>query len=347
MSTQNRGNLPKSDLEEIVNCAQSSLEKLGSTRILICGGTGFIGTWLISALLEANFKLKLQLKIVLITRDIENAKKILMTRTNDPIEFVYGDLGAVEDPFINLKGSFSHIIHGATSTMLPTGGHTWDADYKSTVLGASRLVDFSSQMVVPPTLLHMSSGAVYGVQPLQLDHIPEGWVNKNLASEISPYGRAKLDAENILVQASNSSILSAVNPRLFTFYGPKLPLNGKYAIGNFLHDAMNGKEILIKGNPNTRRSYMYPTDLIEWIITCLINPSLGPFHIGSDRAVTIAELSNYFALKFGTKVSGTGYETKHVSNYVPGIQLTSKAINVSQRLTFEEGINRWISWLNQ
>ena len=347
MRSQTFGNLPKSDLQEIVTFSQLTLEKLMSSRILICGGTGFIGTWLTSALLEANSELKLQLNIVLITRDIENAKKVLKVKSMDPIEFVHGDLGAAENPFINLKGSFSHIVHAATSTVLITSRHNGDGDYKSTVLGASRLVDFSLRMDSKPTLLHLSSGAVYGVQPIELGNIPEGWINKDLCSGISSYGRAKLDAEKILCQASNSSVLRAVNPRLFTFYGPNLPLNGKYAIGNFLHDALTGKEIFIKGNPNTRRSYMYPTDLIEWVIKCLIYPSLNPLHIGSDKAVTMAELGECIALRFANEKTGVGDEAMPVSNYVPGTLLTSNSLGVSQRVNLEEGITRWINWLRQ
>lgn len=347
MNSRSRGNLPSRDLQEILTHTRTSLAEVSSARILICGGSGFIGTWLTSALLEANAELKLNLEIVLITRNIENAKKSLMPISSDPIEFLKGDLSSQEDPFRNLRGNFSHIIHAATPTVLSNNKHDQEKSYRSTVLGSSRLVDFASKMVTPPILLHTSSGAVYGNQPIELENIPEGWENENLMVDITSYGLAKLEAEKVLAQANFSGVLIATNPRLFTFFGPKLPLDANYAIGNFLADGLKGSEILIKGHPNTRRSYMYPTDLIEWLIKCLINPSLSPIHIGSDEGIYMKDLASQLAQKFGGKTVGEGDSMIAKSNYVPNNMQTKIMLGVNQRVTFEDGVTRWINWLRQ
>jgi UDP-glucuronate decarboxylase len=347
MKSRSRGNLPSSDLQEILTHTRTSLAEVSTARILICGGSGFIGTWLTSALLEANAELKLNLEILLITRNIENAKKSLMPLSSDPIKFLNGDLSSQEDPFRNLRGSFSHIIHAATPTILSNNKHDQEKSYRSTVLGSSRLVDFALRMITPPILLHTSSGAVYGSQPIELENIPEGWENDNLRDGITSYGLAKLEAEKVLSQANFSGVLKATNPRLFTFFGPKLPLDAKYAIGNFMADGLNRNEILIKGHPNTRRSYMYPTDLIEWIIKCLINPSLNPLHIGSDEGIYMKDLASQLAQKLGGKTVGDGDSTIAKSNYVPGNMQTKITLGVTQRVTLEDGVNRWINWLRQ
>lgn len=347
MASNSRGNLPTSDLQEILLNSQVSLHKIASARVLVCGGSGFIGTWLTSTLLEANEKLKLNLEIVLLTRNVENAKKSLLPRDEDPITFFEGDLSSEHNPFTGLGGSFSHIIHAATPTILSKEKHEQDISYKSTVLGASRLGDFSSSMASVPTLLHTSSGAVYGIQPNELQNIPEGWVNENLATGITSYGVAKLEAERILSQASYSGVLKAVNPRLFTFFGPKLPLDAKYAIGNFVSDGLNNRDIVIKGNPNTRRSYMYPTDLIEWILECLTNPSLKPLHIGSSEGIYMKDLAHYVADKLGARSVSPGNNEVVASNYVPSVTLTRSSLNVSGRVSLEDGMNRWINWLRQ
>lgn len=347
MPSDSRGNLPPGDLAEILINSQSSLQKISSARILLCGGSGFIGTWLTSTLMEANEKLGLNLEVVLLTRDIDKAKISLTPKLKDPILFLNGDLSSKQNPFGNLEGSFSHIIHAATPTILSKEKHEQDISYKSTVLGASRLSDFCLNMKFPPTLLHTSSGAVYGVQPNDLSNIPEGWVNENLASGITSYGVAKLEAERILSQASYSGVLNAVNPRLFTFFGPKLPLNAKYAIGNFVSDGLNNRNIVIKGNPLTRRSYMYPTDLIEWLLECITNPTLKPLHIGSDEGIYMKDLANYVAERFGARPVISGSAEILASNYVPSITTTKNLLNIDSRVSLEDGMKRWIKWLHQ
>jgi len=347
MASISRGNLPSSDLREIVSNSQASLRKIASARVLICGGSGFIGTWFTSALLEANEELKLNIEIVLLTRDIEKAKKSLIPRDKDPITFLKGDLSASENPFTRVEGNFSHIIHAATPTIISNERNDQDISYKSTVLGASRLADFSSSMTSVPTLLHTSSGAVYGIQPNELKNIPEGWINEKLATGITSYGVAKLEAERILSQASYSGVLNAVNPRLFTFFGPKLPLDAKYAIGNFVSDGLSNRDIVIKGNPNTRRSYMYPTDLVEWVLECLTNPSLKPLHIGSDEGICMKDLANYVGEKLGARSVSAGNNEVMASNYVPSVTLTQNLLNVSGRVSLEDGMMRWINWLRQ
>ena len=59
MSTPRR--LPERDLAEITTLAEDDLSALEGARIFVTGGTGFIGTWLVEALLAADRELGLRL----------------------------------------------------------------------------------------------------------------------------------------------------------------------------------------------------------------------------------------------------------------------------------------------
>ncbi len=341
-----RGLVPQADLAEILESSNARLENLGSSKILICGATGFVGTWLTSSLLQANEEMDLSLEIVIISRDADAAKNKLSPRPEDPLTIVTGDLASEKNPLAYLGHEFTHILHLATPTVAATGSFD-EKRYISTVEGARNLVEYASHMLVPPVLVHTSSGGVYGKQPLSLERIEEGWVNKNLESEISAYGRAKLEAEKIIGQASRDGIIRAANPRLFAFLGPHLALDAHFAVGNFMRDALAGTDIRMEGNPSTKRSYLYPTDMTDWLLAILVKPHQDVLHVGSRIPVEMSELAEKISETFnGTPISFLGMESQ-ASNYVPETQVMRRIYGVNQRIGLEEGLDRWVSWLKK
>jgi nucleoside-diphosphate-sugar epimerase len=339
-----RGLVPAGDLAEILESSRARFEKLPSSKILVCGATGFVGTWLTSSLLQANEEMNLGLEIVIISRDADSAKKRLAPHPKDPLTIVTGDLAGVQNPLAALGHEFTHILHLATPTVAATGSLD-DTRHASTVEGARNLVEYASKLSAPPVLVHTSSGGVYGKQPLSLERIEEGWDNKNLEIEISAYGRAKLQAENLIGEASREGIVRAANPRLFAFLGPHLPLDAHFAVGNFMRDALEGTPISVEGNPSTTRSYLYPTDMTDWLLAILVEPHEEILHVGSRIPVHMSELAQKISEAFNrTPISYLGTDVP-ASNYVPETQVIQSIYGVNQRIGLVEAIVRWAKWL--
>jgi nucleoside-diphosphate-sugar epimerase len=339
-----RGQVPAEDLAEILDSSRARFEKLLSSKILICGATGFVGTWLTSSLLQANEEMNLDLEIVIISRNADFAKKRLNPRHEDPLTIVTGDLASEKNPLATLGHEFTHILHLATPTVAATGSLD-DMRHASTIEGARNLVEYASHMFAPPVLVHASSGGVYGKQPLSLEKIEEGWINENLENEISAYGRAKLEAENIIGQASREGIVRAANPRLFAFLGPHLALDAHFAVGNFMRDALADTAIRMEGNPSTTRSYLYPTDMTDWLLAILVEPHEEILHLGSRIPVHMSELAQQISEAFNrTPISYLGTDVP-ASNYVPETQVIQSIYGVNQRIGLAEAIVRWAKWL--
>jgi nucleoside-diphosphate-sugar epimerase len=99
------------------------------------------------------------------------------------------------------------------------------------------------------------------------------------------------------------------------------------------------------GNPNTVRSYLYPTDLTTWLLKCLANPSLRPMNIGGEIGVTMLEL----AIQVSELTSNLGVDILNPSavpsRYVPSTQNAQQILGVSQKVSLVDGLERWIRWI--
>jgi nucleoside-diphosphate-sugar epimerase len=90
---------------------------------------------------------------------------------------------------------------------------------------------------------------------------------------------------------------------------------------------------------------MHPIDLVIWIIKLLLNPSTSTLNFGSDVPITMCNLATII-----NEITGnTGIEfignSEPVSVYFPSTIKAREHLKVKQSIKFEEGIERWISWL--
>jgi len=195
-----------------------------------------------------------------------------------------------------------------------------------------------------PKVVHLSSGAVYPRQ----DNSDSGLLETDVLynqSGVANYRNAKLLIENLMSNASHAGLIQAANPRLFAFSGPGLPLDAHFAIGNFLSDALEGRPIRINGNPRTRRSYMYPTDLMRWLLTILVSPVDAPTNVGNSSSLSLEHLARTIMLLTngrGVEISESGPPP---DSYFPSTKNAEMLYGVQINVDLESGLRRWISYI--
>mgnify|MGYP001321978550 CR=1 FL=1 len=126
-----------------------------------------------------------------------------------------------------------------------------------------------------------------------------------------------------------------------------LSLDIHFAAGNFINNALKKERVVVKGNGRPVRSYLYPIDLILWILFLLTDDNAsGSYNLGSKEHISISKLANMIATKYHTSYivedkKDRGWNT---SRYVPD---NSKIINVSgiaQSVFLNEAIERTYQW---
>jgi dTDP-glucose 4,6-dehydratase len=336
---KSRWPVPEEDLSEILNNSLVDTENLRNSQIAVLGGSGFIGTWIVSFLDFANDALNLNIEVIVPTRDEILAKRKLLISQDSIIKLLNVDY--CETSQVNYQDS-KFLIIGATPTNKFTGSHDDSRIKLATKNSVSSVIKFAQKVDWTPNVINLSSGAVYGKQVNT--HQPEKDIELNSLG-LNEYSISKIIAESELQKSNSRGEMNCSSPRLFAFFGPHLPLDAHFAIGNFLNNCIKGECIYMKGNPETIRSYLYPSDLITWIIKLLIKPSKINLNFGSDIPITMNELAQLLKSKFNNIDINMVDKNAERSVYLPEIHNTKRILGVAQKVSLEAGLDKWINWL--
>ncbi len=315
----------------------------GST-IFITGGTGFFGKWLLETFIYINEKMKLDGKIIVLSRNPDRFLKEYPQFKNTSVRFLKGDIRT----FIFPKEKIDFIIHAANESSVKLNVEEPILMYDTIVEGTKKILEFSRKKNVK-AILHTSSGAVYGKQPSELSHIKEEFAGcPDIYSKNAAYGEGKRVAEMLCNFYLNQYNVQSKIARCFAFTGPYLPLDGHFAIGNFIKNCLETNTIKIQGDGTTYRSYMYTSDLCIWLWTILFKATAcRPYNVGSEEAINIESvakiISSFTNKKMKIKIA---QKKKNISaeRYVSSNQRAVKELGLQQFVSQKEALQKTFNY---
>ena len=337
--------LVASDVRRIIDADAGLWRSLRHSHIFLTGGTGFIGTWLLEALHHADRTLGLDLKATILTRDPARfAIKAPHLAAWPGFSFVTGDVLSSDVP----AGPFTHLIHAATDASAALNERDPLAMFDTIVSGTRWALELVRLRGIPRTLF-MSSGAVYGQQPWELERMPETWSGGPICTNpLAAYAEGKRAAEMLCAIYARQFGLDIVTARIFALLGPHIELGIHFAAGNFIRDAMQGRPVVVKGDGRPCRSYLYASDLTAWLLAMLVKARPGAvYNVGSDQSVSIAELARRTSdLLGGDGVTILGAQDPgwNPGRYVPDTSLIRSELGVQQTQSLDEAILRTALW---
>lgn len=338
--------LPLPDLEHILKHIATLWEDMRGQRIFLTGGTGFVGTWLLESLLFANDRLNLGVTIAMLTRDGDRYRaRSPHLAGHTAVCVLEGDITDFDFP----DGTFPLVIHAATaSAFVPDKVRPLGA-FDTDVNGTRRVLEFARTHGAQ-RLLFTSSGAVYGEQPAHVPRIAEEYTGGPATTDPrSCYGQAKRVSEYMCSMYGRVYGFDAAIARLFAFVGPLLPLDGTYAAGNFIRDALSERPVRISGDGTPYRSYLYAADLAIWLWTILLRGrNAYPYNVGSQNALTIADLARTVAVAIAPSVrivvAGTPVPGVPALRYVPDVRRAEEELGLRSVIPLDEGVRRTAAW---
>jgi dTDP-glucose 4,6-dehydratase len=338
--------LALSDLDEMVDAAGDVFRDLRGARVFLTGGTGFFGVWLVSALAHARRRLGVDVALSILSRDPEAARQKYGDLLDERTELIRGDTRSFDFP----SGTFTHVIHGATSASASLNETRPREMFDVIVDGTRRALELATLSGRPRFLL-ISSGAVYGPQPTSITHMPEdhGGGPSPLDAR-SAYAEGKRAAELLATMwASEISGRAAISARAFAFVAPYLPLDIHFAIGNFIRDALAGGPIRILGDGTPYRSYMYGTDLAVWLWTMLVKGQGGAaYNVGSEDGRPLSAIAERVAAATGAEVhivrDPTPGRLAAPERYVPETNRALRELRLVMHVNLDEAIRRTVAF---
>lgn len=333
------------DLEHILQHCSTLWDQLRGKTIFVTGGTGFFGKWILESFIYANETLDLHAQMIVLSRDPHRFLSFHPQFNKRYIRFVQGDIMNFPYP----DGPVDLIIHAATDMDGYLNIDQATTVYDSIVEGTRHVLELARTKNVS-SVLHTSSGAVYGRQPHNMALINEEYMGApDVYDNGAAYGEGKRAAEMLANIYYHQYGTPSKIARCFAFVGPYFPANSSFAIGNFINDILNGRKIVIKGDGTPFRSYMYAADLTIWLWHILLNGNpVRPYNVGSDEAVTIAGIARTvasFSANGETDITIlTPPSGGPAARYVPDVKRAKEELNLNIYTDIREAVKRTIDF---
>ena len=335
--------LVRTDLEALIDRDEALWKGLRGARLFVTGGTGFVGKWLLESFVHANVRLDLGARAVVLSRDpqrfAESHPRLFGGRG---LEWWRGDVRH----FPSAPGTFTHAIHAATDVLADAKPlETFDVIVK----GTQRVLEFCRERSIANMLL-VSSGAVYGRQPPELERVEETFVGAPpTTAPDSAYGQGKRAAEWLAIAHGAASGPSVRIARCFAFVGPHLPLDRHFAVGNFIADWRAGRPIEVNGDGSPIRSYLYAADLARWLWTILARGSPGAaYNVGSEEGIAVGTLARRIATMengvLPVRLAKAAVAHALPERYVPSTRKARMELGLEPTISLEDALSRTMAW---
>jgi UDP-glucuronate decarboxylase len=248
-------------------------------RILVTGGSGFVGSHLCERLLQQGHDVLCVDNFFCSTR--HNVEHLL---SDNRFELMRHDvtfpLYVEVDEIYNLACPASP-IHYQFDPVQTT---------KTSVIGAINLLGLAKRLKVK--FLQASTSEVYG-DPLVHPQTEEYWGHVNPIGPRSCYDEGKRCAETLVFDYIRQHRLAAKIVRIFNTYGPRMHPGDGRVVSNFIMQALRNENITLYGDGEQTRSFCYVDDLVEALLRMMATPPqvTGPINIGNPAEIAIRKLA--------------------------------------------------------
>ena len=239
-------------------------------KALVTGGAGFIGSWVVDALVSKGLEAVVVDNLLTGNRDNLNEKS----------KFYGVDIRDKKISEIFEKEKPDYVFHLAAQTNVRESIKNPIEDCEVNILGTLNVLNCCVKYGVRKMIFSSTGGAIYGDNC----KIPTPETEKE--EPISPYGISKLSVEKYLEFYQHIYDLDYVALRYSNVYGPRQNSKGEAGVvAIFVNDILSNKQPVINGSGNQTRDYVYVKDVAEANFLAL-NFS-GIFNVGTGKETSV------------------------------------------------------------
>jgi len=295
-------------------------------KILVTGGTGFIGSHLCDYLLTyGNDILCLD---NLFSGSKDNIRHLL---GNPYFEFIRHD---IIHPFFAEVDQIYHLACPASPIHYQ---YNPIKTIKTNVMGTINMLGLAKR--VKAKILLSSTSEVYGnptVHPQKEDY----WGHVNPIGVRSCYDEGKRVAETLMMDYHRQNHVDIRIVRIFNTYGPRMAINDGRVMSNFIVQALRNEDLTVYGDGSQTRSFCYISDLVEGMVRMMeTGDTIGPINLGNPNETSILEIAKQILAMIGSrsKIVYNSLPSDDPERRCPDISLAGEILHWQPRISLRGG----------
>lgn len=351
------------DLEYMGEALASELKEMAGSRLLITGGAGFLGYYLVQAVIFWNReKASADEKIHLSVLDNFARGKPAWLREQEAAGACYVIEHDVTRPFPGKCRDFEYVIHGASiaspSYYRRFPIETMDANVNGlrAVLEAARQRRDEGGSV--KGILFFSSSEIYGDPPTgEIPTVESYRGNVSCTGPRACYDESKRYGETLCVNFASRYGLPVTIARPFNNYGPGLKISDKRALPDFAGNIVRGEDIVLYSDGSPTRTFCYVADAVIGYYKVLVRGRPGEaYNIGVETPeISVAQLAHQVVESSRELFAYEGkvvHRSNPDENYLvdnplrrcPSIRKAREELDYDPQVSVGEGIRRSLIW---
>jgi UDP-glucuronate decarboxylase len=215
---------------------------------------------------------------------------------------------------------------------------------KTSVMGTINMLGMAKR--VNARLMQASTSEVYGdpqIHPQTEDY----WGNVNPIGVRSCYDEGKRVAETLMMDYHRQNKVDIKIIRIFNTYGPRMALNDGRVVSNFIIQALQNNDITLYGEGMQTRSFQFVDDLLNGAIKMMQKEDfIGPVNIGNPNEFTIKALAEKVIDLTGSrsKIIHKPLPQDDPTQRQPDIALAKEKLDWKPTVFLEEGLKKTIPY---
>ncbi len=355
-------NVTGNDLSEICETIENEFRQMAGKNLLIVGGAGFLGYYLVQSVLHWN-------------QGVQNSDRIRLTiydsyirgvppwltklRANEALSLVRHD---ITKPMPEGAGDFQYLIHAASIASPAYYRKHPIETIDANVTGFRNLLEYCRRQQDAGRrvdgLLYFSSSEIYG-DPTP-DNIPTPETYRGNVSCTGPracYDEAKRFCETLCVNFTAQYGLPVKIARPFNNYGPGLKITDRRVLPDFARDIFAGRDIVLLSDGSPTRTFCYVADAIVGYYKVLVKGHRGEsYNIGvespeisitevAERMVRLArDLFGYSGSVVRRASDDADYLVDNPTRRCPVIAKARAHLGFNPIISLDEGLKRSLVW---
>lgn len=296
-------------------------------NILVTGGAGFIGKYLVKSLLEKDDS------VTIFDNFSNSTKNSINYLVKIGANVIEGDITKMNELVNAMKGQ-DVVIHLAAKISVSESITNPSDTFRINVDGTNNVLIACKEQNIEKVII-ASSAAVYGESLLK-----SKLTEKSKLNPISPYGESKVRMEQNIEKFALKNKIDYVILRFFNIYGIGQSIEYAGVITKFLKRISEKKSLQIFGDGSQTRDFVSIHDVINSIHNALVYKKSGIFNIASGKIVTIKQLAEQIILESNEKL-GIEYSTEKkgdIKHSQADISISKNQLNFYPKIQLKEGI---------